>query len=127
MSKTNGHFFKSFGAFLPAVVWACCIYYLSSRAILPGFAVNTWDFILKKSAHVFSFGFLYFLLFRAFQKTTQLSGNTVWVVPLLVTVLYAAFDEIHQSFVPGRHGTFRDIGFDTLGCCLVMLRKFGYI
>lgn len=118
---------KAILAFLPAAVWMGCIYSFSAQSILPGLTVNVWDFIFKKTAHMVAFGLLYFLLFLGFRKTVPLTGQTAWSVPLALTILYACLDELHQSFVPGRFGTLRDIGFDTLGCSLVMMRKFGYI
>ena len=37
------------------------------------------------------------------------------LVALLVSSLYAATDEVHQSFVEGRHGTPVDWAIDTAG------------
>lgn len=127
MSKRINKIFKSIVAFLPPVIWASFIYYLSSQSILPSLSLSTWDFIFKKTAHVVVYGILYLLFYRSFKQTTPLKGNHIWLIPLIFTIAYAAFDELHQSYVPGRHGTIRDIGFDTLGCSLVMMQKFGYI
>lgn len=127
MSKIAKLTSSPFVAFLPVFIWASFIFYLSSQQVLPSLTLDTWDFLFKKSAHVFCYGVLYFLLFRAFQKTTHLTGNRVWLVPLFWTLAYAGFDEFHQSFTPDRHGTLRDVGFDTLGASLVIMRKFGYI
>ena len=38
-----------------------------------------------------------------------------------VAVLYAATDEIHQLFVPGRAGRFSDVCIDTLGAVIWLL------
>lgn len=127
MSKTVSHPFEIILAFLPAVIWAVFIYFLSSQQVLPSFTISTWDFVFKKSAHVFSYAVLYILLFRAFHKSSPLSGKQVWLMPLALTLAYAGFDELHQSLVPSRHGSVRDIGFDILGASLVIMRKFGYI
>ncbi len=127
MSKKNNNIFKVIVAFLPAVIWASFIYFLSAQSVLPSLALSTWDFVFKKTAHVVVYGILYILFFRGFQQTTELKGNQVWLLPLILTLAYAAFDELHQSTVPGRHGSLRDIGFDALGCSLVIMRKFGYI
>lgn len=127
MSKTANHIFEIVVVFLPAVVWAGFIYLLSSQQVLPSLAISTWDFVFKKSAHVFSYAVLYILLFRAFHKSAPLSGHHIWLIPLLLTLVYAGFDELHQSLVPSRHGSVRDIGFDALGASLVIMRKFGYI
>jgi VanZ family protein len=113
--------------FLPVVLWAGFIYYLSAQQVLPSFALNTWDFLFKKTAHMFVYGVLFLLLFRAFKQTVGLVGYKAWVIPLALTIAYAIFDEAHQTLTPGRTGTLRDIGFDALGVSLVLMRKFGYI
>jgi VanZ family protein len=127
MSKIVNKVFSVFFAFLPSVVWAGIIYYLSSQQVLPSLTLSSWDFLFKKTAHIVAYAILYLLLFRGFSLTANLKGNTRWALPLLLAVAYAAFDEFHQAFVPGRTGTLRDIGFDSLVCSLVLMRKFGYI
>ncbi|MFH2118741.1 MAG: VanZ family protein [Candidatus Paceibacterota bacterium] len=114
-------------AFLPPVIWAIFIYYLSAQQVLPSLYLSTWDFLFKKSAHIFVYGVLYLLLFRSFSQTTELKNHAKWLLPLVFALAYATFDELHQTTVPGRTGTLRDIGFDLLGCNLVLMRKFGYI
>lgn len=127
MSKTATLSANPIFAFLPAILWAGLIYFFSSQQVLPGFTLDTWDFIFKKSAHVFVYAVLYWLLFRAFAQSAPQKGHRVWLMPLILTLAYAFFDEFHQSLVPNRHSSLRDVGFDTLGASLVILRKFGYI
>jgi VanZ family protein len=127
MSKTAIPLPSRFLAFAPALVWAGVIYLFSSQQVLPSLTLDTWDFIFKKSAHVFVYAVLYWLLFRAFAKGAPQAGRRAWLVPLVWTLAYALFDEFHQSLVPNRHSSLRDVGFDALGASLVMLRKFGYI
>ncbi|NCN45447.1 MAG: hypothetical protein COU63_01845 [Candidatus Pacebacteria bacterium CG10_big_fil_rev_8_21_14_0_10_36_11] len=127
MSKTNSNYFEIILSFLPAVAWASLIYYLSNQQILPGFTVDIWDFLLKKSAHIFVFACLYFLLLMPYKKYDLAQGKAQWLIPLIIAILYAMFDEYHQSITPGRHPSLRDVGFDTLGCSLVLLKKLGYI
>jgi VanZ family protein len=38
-----------------------------------------------------------------------------------LTVLYAASDEFHQTFVPGRHGWYGDLVVDATGALLAAL------
>jgi VanZ family protein len=38
-----------------------------------------------------------------------------WLLAGLVALAYAGSDEWHQLFVPGRHGSFRDVAIDALG------------
>jgi VanZ family protein len=39
----------------------------------------------------------------------------------VVSVLYAASDEYHQTFVPGRNGTPVDVGVDAVGALVALL------
>lgn len=118
-------------AYFPAAAWALTIFLLSSQGSLPGFDISTIDYIFKKSAHMFVYGVLYYLLWRAVQKThpaPEASQSTIhWLLPLGMTLLYAISDELHQSFVPYRYGTMRDVGYDMLGASIVFLRQYRYI
>ena len=115
-------------AYLPSVIWAAIIFFLSNQESLPGFAVSALDFLFKKTAHMFVYAVLYFLLFRATQQTNpQLSNRNQYIVPLLICLLYSVSDEIHQSFVPGRFSTFRDMGYDMLGVSAVLLYQLKLI
>jgi VanZ family protein len=73
-----------------------------------------WDTVLRKLAHITIFGVLWLTLARA--------GD--WRRPLLATalaILYAISDEVHQTFVDGRHGTPVDVAIDTFGIGLAAL------
>lgn len=70
---------------------------------------------------------LFFLLWRGWLWVWPESKLTsaVWG-PILLTLLYACTDEIHQTFVPGRFGTLRDVGYDLLGASIVWLYVYNY-
>lgn len=70
------------------------------------------SFLIRKGAHAFAYFGLGVLSFRALQLST-LSLRTVATVSLAFVLAYAASDEIHQLFVPGRSGEVRDILIDT--------------
>jgi VanZ family protein len=109
------------------IIWAIFIFSLSTQQVLPSFEFSTLDYVFKKCSHIFVYGVLYYLLSRAANKTIpQPSVNTIWL-PVFLTLAYAASDEIHQFFVPGRYGTIRDIGYDLLGAGIVFLRQYRYI
>lgn len=118
-------------AYFPAAVWALTIFILSSQASLPGFSVSAIDFVFKKSAHMFVYAVLYYLFWRAVQKTHPAPAGAQnfihWMLPLGLTLLYAVSDELHQTFVPYRYGTIRDVGYDMLGASIVFLRQYRYI
>lgn len=111
----------------PPLCWATVIFAFSSFPTLPKVEVIWWDFVIKKTAHVIEYAILYFFLLRAFTNT---SPHTIWppkftyrqwLSALLFGILYAATDELHQSFVPGRTPKITDIGFDTVGMLMSKL------
>jgi len=115
-------------AYLPPLLWAALIFLVSSQGILPGLTEVWSDFILKKTAHMFVYAVLYLLMFRGVQLTFPLlKGDLQWMVPVFLCFGYAASDELHQMYVPGRYGTIRDVGFDMLGVGIAFLRQYRYI
>lgn len=76
-----------------------------------------WHAIGRKLGHVIGYGVLSALLFRAWQVTLPLPGAPQWSwrwaqVAMFATVLVASLDEWHQTFVPSRTGTWRDVVLD---------------
>lgn len=115
-------------AYFPVVAWAVVIYTLSAQTVLAGFDVSIFDFIFKKSAHMFVYAVLYVLLYRAINLTTDHKFRYLQLLlPLLIGIVYAMSDELHQSTVPGRFATLRDVGYDTLGMGIAFLRIYRYI
>jgi VanZ family protein len=77
-----------------------------------------WHFFMRKGGHVFGYGLLSILLFRAWRETLPALGNPRWTfrwaaIAVLGTALVASLDEWHQSFIPSRTGTPRDVALDT--------------
>lgn len=108
---------KTISLWLPVILWAGLIFFVSSKPtkVVSGFI--WWDFIIKKSAHVIEYAIFYFLLFRAINKLKlEIKPKKVnWILPFLLLLIYAASDEYHQSFIPGRTAKVRDVGFDLFG------------
>jgi len=72
------------------------------------------DQVLRKSAHIIIFATLAF----SFWKTLPGLDPNRWVklaVCVLVTLGIAAFDEVHQLFVPGRSGNIIGFAYDCVG------------
>jgi len=105
---------------LPVLLWMGVIFVVSSRPRLPCHPNDTVDLVVKKAGHLSEYGALAFLLWRAISKERG------WpVLPSLggaffLSLLYAASDEFHQTFVPGRDGTLTDVGLDALGALLAL-------
>ena len=77
-----------------------------------------WHIYLRKGGHIFGYGLLSILLFRAWRETLPLARNGKWAfrwatIAVLGTALVASLDEWHQSFIPTRTGTPWDVLLDT--------------
>jgi VanZ family protein len=93
---------------LPVLVWAGVIFAFSSIPSLNS-GLGTWDYVLRKGAHMTEYAILAGLLIRA-------TGSFAWAFG--IAVAYAATDEFHQTFVRGRHGSPIDVGIDAVGALI---------
>lgn len=102
---------------LPAVVLMIAIFIFSSTSSsdLPDYGF--WDTLVKKGGHATG----YALLALSYWYWLGFDPKKDWLAWLLA-VLYAASDEFHQSFTPGRHPSPLDVLiYDNLGALLAML------
>ncbi|HXV82852.1 MAG TPA: VanZ family protein, partial [Candidatus Binatia bacterium] len=99
------------------VVWMAAIFTLSSIPSLASPFDPWYDLMLRKLAHVFEYAVLTALLFWALRGHRAPGAGTLAIAALLAS-LYAFSDEWHQTFVPGREGSLRDVGIDTVGIVL---------
>ncbi len=105
---------KLVSLWLPALLWMGLIFYLSSR---PGLKVaeGPADFWTRKPAHVGEYAILFLLFFRALKGSFPWGRREVYLSAGAFSFFYAAFDELHQLFVPLREGKLTDLVFDLLG------------
>ena len=87
------------------VAWAAVIFAFSSIPSLST-GLGTWDYVLRKCAHVTEYAILGALLLRALGRETP---------AFLAGLAYAASDEFHQHFVRGRHASPVDVAIDGVG------------
>ena len=106
---------------LPPALWMGVIFTLSAQPTLPQHPDTLFDLILKKAAHMIEYGILVFLLWRALSQGQGTLSRSALITAFLISVLYAASDEYHQTFVPGRKGKLVDVGFDTVGALVASL------
>jgi VanZ family protein len=99
---------------LLVVCWMGVIFALSSIPSLRVPFAHSYDFVLRKLAHIGEYAVLTVLLLRAFQRHTS-SRVRAWLFAALAAALYGLSDEWHQSWIAGRYGSFRDVGIDALG------------
>ena len=115
---------------VPVVIWAWFIFYLSSKPGLRFLCINhSWiyplkafafkhpyaDFILRKIAHVLEYFNLTFLLVRAFKGSFNLNKFYLFIYPAALSLLYGVSDEIHKLSIHDRHPCIRNLLIDCIG------------
>ncbi|MGG3466156.1 VanZ family protein [Neobacillus pocheonensis] len=87
--------------------------------IKPGADLNMEDVnhVVRKNAHFFAYLILAVLSLNALRNGDKLGGKK-WLVALGICVLFAASDEFHQRFVPGRGPQVKDVFIDSSGALL---------
>jgi VanZ family protein len=101
---------------LPVIAWAALIFAFSSIPDL-GTGLGGWDLVLRKAAHLAEYAVLGALLARALQTAVASWPLAAWAGG----TAYAASDEVHQLFVPGRQGSLLDLAIDAVGVALGVL------
>ena len=101
------------GRFAPALALMALIFALSAQPDL-GTGWGTWDTVLRKLAHMTEYGLLWVLWAWA------LDWRRPWLAAA-IAIGYSATDEVHQSFVEGRHGTPVDVLIDAVGVAIAWL------
>ena len=91
------------------------------------------DHFVRKSAHFCEYAVLGMLTWGSFCSVRAVFGEKGRKIELFAWVwciCYAATDEFHQLFVPGRYGMVRDVILDSLGAltgitvCILVSRRF---
>ena len=112
------------------VIFATSSTYINSRQFVHGVATHAagqisesafnsfwhgWWWVFVKGYHVFEFALLFVLLFVALLRTKPWPVVRSAAVAALMSVLYAASDEYHQTFVKDRGGKVSDVLIDCIG------------
>lgn len=95
---------------LALLLWCLVIFGFSSIPSAKISDQNTLDFFLRKTAHITEYFILYILSYKSFNNNHKLA--------FIFSVLYAASDEFHQKFTPGRGPSVKDVFIDTIGIIL---------
>jgi VanZ family protein len=104
---------------LPPVVLMGVIFAVSAQPSLDS-GLGLIDLIGRKLIHFAEYALLCFLWWRALASVTNPRTAALWA--FLIACGYAATDELHQSFVEGRHGTPVDWLIDSAGAALIAIR-----
>ena len=88
-------------------------------------------FYIRKGGHVFGYGMLCILLFRAWRETLASVDGAVWTfrwaaLAVLGTAMVASLDEWHQSYLPSRTGTPWDVLLDTCAAIAAQILLLTY-
>ncbi len=78
---------------------------------------------VRKAAHMFEFGMLSLSVWFALSFWTG-RRKVLFILTIVISTVYAASDEFHQRFVPGREGTPRDVLVDSVGILIVAVILF---
>ncbi len=122
---------------LPTVLWLCLqaafstdafsaehtgsVLWTIVHAVYPGISASqfaTLHFFVRKAAHFTTYGLLSVFAFYAWKAT--LPARERWTfrwsaLALALTLVAASLDEFHQSFVPSRTASPRDVLLDVVG------------
>jgi VanZ family protein len=118
----------------PAILWACVVWSFStgtftgnntSRYIVPFLhwllpwaseqTLLALHYLIRKSGHVTEYFVLSLLVLRGLRAGKK-EMHLGWAAgAVAIVAIYAALDEFHQSFVPGRTAAVSDVLLDTAG------------
>ncbi|MEX1142171.1 MAG: VanZ family protein [Thermoleophilaceae bacterium] len=103
---------RSVAPFLPALALMALIFAFSG---LPsdGDEKGLLVLVARKAAHFGEYFLLTALWWWALR--TKMSSRRALLPALAIAIGYAITDEIHQTFVDGRVGTWRDVAIDSAG------------
>lgn len=121
-------------AWWPAIVWAVVISSFStgaftsehtSRFIVPFLhwllpratpeTLSAIHHVIRKCGHVTEYFVFSLLVLKGLRAGGREFGLSLAVIAVLIVAAYAALDEYHQSFVPGRGAAVSDVLLDTAG------------
>jgi VanZ family protein len=106
---------------LPAVAWAAIIFLLSAQPQATFEKLGLTDEFLSVAAHFVVYAVLMTLVSLALRHGSDRPRKDIYLLAFVLVALYAISDELHQSFVPGRHTTVSDWLVDLLGAGLAWL------
>lgn len=111
----------------PVVLYAGLIFWLSDQP-RPPVDLPEWSGS-DKAAHAIEYGLFAALLWRALGTKNRPGSPARAAVAFVITALYAAGDEWHQSFVPARNASAGDWMADAAGGLIVLIvltLRFGH-
>jgi len=111
--KNNSLALKFAKYWLPVIIYAILIFYISS---IPGENIPLLFWGQDIAFHIIEYAFFALLINRALKEYYPRQSQVkrfLWV--FAVAIIYALSDEFHQSFVPYRTASAFDIAIDGIG------------
>ena len=112
----------------PPILYMVLIFAISSLE-QPPLPTPKFEWLsIDKIYHFIEYGILSVLLTIALINAPPkwLPANWIWVTAALISILYGASDEWHQTFVPGRSATFSDFVSDAIGAIAGVVSVYFY-
>ena len=78
------------------------------------------QWIVRKSAHLVLFALLGVFVYNSIDLP---KGRKRFLIALIICIIYAVSDEIHQYFIPGRACRMTDVMIDAVGSILAILMR----
>lgn len=104
---------------LPAIAYAAAIIAVSS---IPNLHIRKLpDLPFDKIAHVAEYAVFAILVYRSISDLRPGQAATAGWISLALLCLFAALDEVHQQYIPGRNMDRYDLAADVLGGTLALL------
>lgn len=139
ISKREGKNMKKITSILLVIIWMVLIFIMSSfngnnssnqsnfivNIISNIFNINNLDiinYIVRKAAHLTEYTILGILTNNMIKNI-----NIKLYIGLIICIIYAISDEIHQFFIPGRTCQILDICIDSLGILIGLIIYKYYI
>jgi hypothetical protein len=118
VTRTRSSVLSRLDPWAPPLVLMAVIFALSAQPDLSS-GLGIWDTIGRKALHMTEYALLCFLWWRAVRDLFP--GRGAIAVAAAAALLYAVSDEVHQTFVDGRHGTPVDVAIDSVGIAAASL------
>lgn len=140
---------KRFLYLIPVVIWMIFIFYMSGKTgqessgqsgKISLFITNLLEkvrqdpaqemqnlqdileLVIRKAAHMTEYAILFLLSYLAMVKISMSQSRFYnRSIAVLISLLYACSDEMHQLLVPGRSGKMIDVGIDMAGVLIVLI------
>ena len=84
--------------------------------------IEILNFTIRKLAHITEYFILTLLVYSLSKEYTKNEKKRI-IISILFSMIYSCTDELHQNFVPGRTGVYKDCLIDSIGCIIFLLIK----